>query len=134
MQSPDTQQPANSKSPWAGASWWVWLAWIERENGGGFVYGGAARSFHEPDWNDEAVFEIPGVGRLVVRQCTVADENFGLFRNQLAAATVDTLLSIEPSQCEPMAALERVAGLFFVLTARTHKIADHHKLNVCLLT
>jgi hypothetical protein len=97
VQNRDTQPPATSESPCAGASWWVWLAWIERENGGGFVYGAAARCFHEPDWSEEAGFEIPGADRLVVRQCTVRDDNFGLLRNQLAAGTVDTA-PLQPSK------------------------------------
>jgi hypothetical protein len=72
------------------ASWWLWISWIEREGGGGFVYGCAAHNFHPAGWTDDAAFEIPGGGRLVVYQCTVTDEVFGRFQDALRAGTVDT--------------------------------------------
>ena len=97
MQNSDFPPPANNETPCARVSWWVWLAWIERESGGGFAYGCAARSFHSAGWSDEAGFEIPGGGRLVVHQCTVTDESFKNFRDQLAAGTVDTA-SLRPSK------------------------------------
>lgn len=70
---------------------------MEREGGGGFVYGSAACSLHSAGWSEETRFEIPGVGCLVVRQCTVTDEGFRLFRDQLSAGTVDTA-SLQPSK------------------------------------
>jgi hypothetical protein len=94
---PDTPPLANSETPSAKVSWWVWLAWIERESGGGFAYGCAAQSFRSAGWSDEAGFDIPGGGRLVVRQCTVTDENFGRFRDQLTAGMIDTA-SLQPSK------------------------------------
>jgi hypothetical protein len=54
------------------ASWWLWISWIEREGGGGFVYGCAAHNFHPAGWTDDAAFEIPGGGRLVLLSQKVA--------------------------------------------------------------
>lgn len=97
VQNPGTSQPANNESSRDGASWWVWIAWIEREGGGGFVFGCAARSLHSPVWSDETVFDVPGNGRLIVHQCTIADETFSLFLAQLNAGMVDTA-SLRPSK------------------------------------
>lgn len=69
-------------------SWWVWLAWLQRPDGGGFVYGCAARNSHLPGWSDEAAIETPS-GKLVVHQVTVADENFDRFREALSAGQLD---------------------------------------------
>jgi hypothetical protein len=76
--------------PREGASWWLWISWIEREGGGGFVYGCAARNFHPAGWSGDAAFEIPGGGRLIVHQCTITDEIFGPFRNGLHSGILDT--------------------------------------------
>jgi hypothetical protein len=86
----ETLSPANGENPRVGVSWWVWLAWIEREGGGGFAYGCAARSLPSAGWSDQASFEIPGGGKLVVRQRTVTDESFERFRDQLTAGALDT--------------------------------------------
>jgi hypothetical protein len=93
----DTPPPANNETASTTVSWWVWLAWIERERGGGFAYGCAAQSFHSAGWRDEDNFGIPGGGKLVVHQCTVADGNFKTFRDQLIDGTVDTAL-LRPSK------------------------------------
>lgn len=69
-------------------SWWLWLARIERPDGGGFVYGCAARNSRLPGWSDEAAIETPG-GKLVVCQVTIADETFGRFRDALSAGQLD---------------------------------------------
>lgn len=72
----------------ASRSWWLWMAWIERTQGGGFVYGCAAPNSRLPSWSDEATIEIPG-GKLVVHQATVADENFIHFRDALNKGQID---------------------------------------------
>jgi hypothetical protein len=61
---PSSTTPDSSLAP-ATICWWLWISWIEREGGGGFVYGCAARNFHPACWSDDAAFEIPGGGRLV---------------------------------------------------------------------
>lgn len=101
MQSPHKPPSANNETPRIDASWWVWLAWIEREGGGGFVYGCAASIFNSADWNEEANFEIPGGARLVVHQRTLTDEDFSVFLGQLNAGTVDTA-SLRPSKAIQM--------------------------------
>jgi hypothetical protein len=85
----------NREEPTSG-SWWLWMAWIEREGGGGFVYGCAARNSRLPDWSDEAAMEIPG-GRLVVHQATVAEESFAGLREALSAGQIDAS-SVLPSR------------------------------------
>ena len=95
MSDPDTR--TNNEGTRRGVSWWVWLAWIDRENGGGFTYGCAARSFHSTSWKAEASYDFPGGGKLVVHQCTVIEENFQTFCNQLAAGAVDTT-SLPPAR------------------------------------
>lgn len=69
-------------------SWWVWMAWIERTNGGGFVYGCAARHSGSPGWSDEAAIEVPA-GKLIVHQVSVADQNFSRFRDALSSGQID---------------------------------------------
>ena len=96
MQNPGTAPPANNERSRDGASWWASIAWIEREGGGGFVFGCAARSLHSPGWSDESVFDVPGNGRLTFHQCTIADEAFSFFLAQLNAGMVDTA-SLRPS-------------------------------------
>jgi hypothetical protein len=72
-------------------SFWVWISWMmERENGGGLVYGCAARTFHPAGWTEDASFEIPGSGRLLVHQGTVTEELFQVFQKALDAGMVDT--------------------------------------------
>jgi hypothetical protein len=75
--------------PREAASWWLWVSWIEREGGGGFVYGCAARNFHPTGWTDNAALEIPGGGRLIVHQCTITDEVFSRIQDALSGGTVD---------------------------------------------
>src|ERR1700735_3225937 len=58
-----------------GSSWWVWLALIERQGDRGFVYGCAARRAEPVGWNDKAIFELPGGGRLSAYQFTISDES-----------------------------------------------------------
>jgi hypothetical protein len=78
-----------SEDTFATASWWLWISWLEREGNSGFVFGCAARSFHAAGWTDDATLEISDGGRLTVHQCTVTDEVFGRFQNELWAGTVD---------------------------------------------
>lgn len=95
VQNPDTQLPTNNESSDDDASWWTWIAWIEREGGGGFVYGCAARTLRAPGWRDETRFDIPGGGRLIAHQCTISDELFSRVRAQFDAGIVDTT-SLQP--------------------------------------
>jgi hypothetical protein len=71
------------------AAWWLWISWLEREGCNHFVFGCAARTCHAAGWTDDATFEIPGGSRLMVHQCTVAEEVFGRFQSELGAGTVD---------------------------------------------
>jgi hypothetical protein len=91
----------------AAVSWWLWLCWLEREAGGGFVYGCAARNFHPPGWTDDATFEIPGGGRLIVHQSTITDEVFGHFQSALNAGMVDTGLVIRSKVVQTRVAATR---------------------------
>jgi hypothetical protein len=68
-------------------TWWVWTAWIDRENGGCFIYGCAARSFRAAGWRDERSIEIPG-GQLLISQRLVAKDEFAILRNGLDADVV----------------------------------------------
>jgi hypothetical protein len=77
-------------------SWWLWMVWVEREGGGGFVYGCAARNSRLPGWSDEAAIEIPG-GKLVVHQATVAEDSFAGLREALSAGQIDAS-SVLPSR------------------------------------
>jgi hypothetical protein len=70
------------------ASWWVWIAWLERENGGGFVYGCAARTLRPAGWSEDRAIEIPGAGQLRISQHLVRDDVFGVFRDALDAGAV----------------------------------------------
>lgn len=76
------------------STWWVWTAWIEKENGGGFLYGCAARSFREAGWRDDCSIELSD-GQLVICQCLVSEEAFVGFRDALNAGELsfDTLLN-----------------------------------------
>jgi hypothetical protein len=92
VQYTDTPSPSKNETSCNNASWWVWIAWIEREGGRGFVYGCAARSFRSSGWVDETDFNVSGGGRLIVRQCTIAEATFSLFLAQLESGTVYTAL------------------------------------------
>jgi hypothetical protein len=94
---PDMLPARSSPSSHKASSWWFCIAWIEREGGGGFVYGCAARSFHSEGWSDNVAFEISGEARLIVYQSTVADENFTRFQDTLNAGNIDTV-SVLPSK------------------------------------
>lgn len=63
---PQEPSPAAVEPTRGDTSWWVWMAWLEREAGGGFVYGCAARGFRLPSWTNDSVQDIPGAGRLDV--------------------------------------------------------------------
>jgi hypothetical protein len=91
-------QAANDSTEYetASRSWWLWMAWIERTDGGGLVYGCAAPNSRLPGWNDEAAIDIPG-GKLVVHQATVADEIFARFREAVSAGQLD-VSSVLPSR------------------------------------
>ena len=84
---------SNQETPAQGHSWWVWIAWLRRENGGGFAYGCAARSIRAAGWRDERSIELSD-GKLVISQCLVAEDGFDIFRNALDAGVVsfDALL------------------------------------------
>jgi hypothetical protein len=89
-------------------SWWLWISWTERANGGGLVYGCAAHNFHPAGWAEDASFEIPGGGQLFIHQCTVTDEVFGRFRNALDAGMVDTGSAISSKVIQARVAATRV--------------------------
>lgn len=96
---------ANDEGPGDAASWWIWTARIDRENGGGFVFGCAARSFHPSGWSDAATFDLPVDGQLIVHQCTVTDDTFSQFKTQLDAGVVDlTALALSTILRIPVAA------------------------------
>jgi hypothetical protein len=97
VHNPDTQLSANDEFSHDDASWWIWIARIEREGDGGFVYGCAARTLRAPGWRDEAGFDISGGGRLIVQQCIVADELFNRVRAQFDAGMIDTT-PLQPSR------------------------------------
>jgi hypothetical protein len=84
---PTADIPHPSEMPVA-ASWWIWVCWLERGAGAGFVYGCAARNFRPAGWTDDSVVEIPDVGRLVVCQRTVTDDVWAGFRTALDAGKV----------------------------------------------
>jgi hypothetical protein len=79
------------------SSWWIWTAWIERPDGGGLVYGCAARSFRAAGWCDDRSIEIPG-GQLLVSRRLVSQDVFDILRNSLDADVVsfDALLQRSP--------------------------------------
>ena len=83
---PDLTEPDNKNET---ASWWLWISLLEREDHSHFVFGCAARTFHTTGWTDDSTFEISGGSRLTVHQCTVSEEAFGRFQNELGAGTVD---------------------------------------------
>jgi len=97
VQNSDTQLHANNESSHDNASWWIWIARIEREGDGGFVYGCAARTLRTPGWCDEASFDISRGGRLIVQQCIVTDEIFDRVRAEFDAGMIDTT-SLQPSR------------------------------------
>jgi hypothetical protein len=70
-------------------SWWVWIAWLERDASAGFVFGCAARNFRSAGWANDCHFDIPAVGRMVVCQRTVTDDMFRTFRDALNAGSVE---------------------------------------------
>jgi hypothetical protein len=79
----------NDASPAATAvSWWLWLCWLERDSGGGFVYGCAAPTFRSAGWAEDSVHEISGDGRLIVCERTITGEVFENFRAALDAGTI----------------------------------------------
>ena len=92
-----TELELKQEAPAQQRFWWVWIAWLNRESGGGFVYGCAARSFRTAGWRDDCSIELPD-GKLVISQCLVAEDVFDIFRNALDAGVVsfDALLASAP--------------------------------------
>lgn len=78
-------------------SWWVWIAWLEREKGGGFIYGCAARTFRPSGWGDSYSVEIPGTGRLHLSQHLVTEDIFGSFRSALDTGMFVPAPLLEPA-------------------------------------
>lgn len=91
----------------AAVSWWLWFCWLERETGGGFVYGCAAHNFHPAGWTNDATFEVPGGGRLLVHQSTITDEVFSRVQNALNAGMVDIGSVILSNVFQPRVAATR---------------------------
>lgn len=81
----------------ASRSWWLWMAWIERTDGGGFVYGCAAPNSRLPGWSDEAVIEIPG-GKLVIHQAIGSNE-LGCCTQSEVSDAIDTARSACRHSC-----------------------------------
>ena len=101
--SPTTDPPAP-----IGSSWWVWLAVIERQSTGGFVYGCAARSSQSVGWNDKATFELSGDGRLCVHQSAISDENFSRLQTALSSGMLDTDSILAPAIRVPVGAARTI--------------------------
>jgi hypothetical protein len=76
----DTPSTADRLDP---ISWWVWFGWLRRDAISGFVYGCAARNFRLAGWTRDSAIDLPGTGRLEVRQCTVTDAAFRAFEEEL---------------------------------------------------
>lgn len=68
-------------------SWWIWTAWVEKENGCGFVYGCAARSFRAPEWRDQRTVQI-SAGQLIICQSLVTEDAFKAFKDTLNAGKI----------------------------------------------
>jgi hypothetical protein len=85
-----TQALAANSPTHVGSSCWVWLAVIERQDGGGFVYGCAARSSQPAGWEDKATFELPGDGRLSAYQRAISDESFSRLQTALNTGMLNT--------------------------------------------
>ena len=84
---------SNQEALAQGRSWWVWIACLNRESGGGFVYGCAARSLRAAGWRDDRSIELPD-GVMIISQCLVAQDVFDIFRHTLnsGAVSFDALL------------------------------------------
>ncbi|WP_156944173.1 hypothetical protein [Bradyrhizobium sp. Ec3.3] len=101
--SPVTTDPTTS----ATSSWRLWIGSIKHAQGGGFVHGCAARSFHAPGWNDEATFTLSANAQLTVHQATVTDDAFAVFHDKITRGTIDTA-AVSPSNFQLRVAAARV--------------------------
>ena len=84
----DTLSKLNASEKADPISWWVWFGWLRRDAISGFVYGCAARNFRPPGWAEDRAIDLPGAGRLEVRQRTVTAAAFRVFEDELKTGSI----------------------------------------------
>ena len=89
-------------------SWWVWFGSLRRDAISGFVYGCAARNFRPPGWTEDRAIDLPGAGRLEVRQRTVTDATFRVFEEELKAGSIKPEALLGPGAPDATVAATRV--------------------------
>ena len=87
-ESASIQSTTQDTTPPQPQSWWIWIAWLERDGGGGFVYGCAAHTFRSAGWADERYIAVPDVGRLSISQRVVSESIFSTLEGALNAGAV----------------------------------------------
>ncbi|AWL96806.2 VPA1262 family N-terminal domain-containing protein [Bradyrhizobium ottawaense] len=84
-----TISEANTSDTRPAGSWWIWICWLEREGGGGFVYGCAARVSRPAGWSNDHGIPLADVGHVRIAQRTVGNGTFQLFEDALHAGIID---------------------------------------------
>jgi hypothetical protein len=89
-------------------SWWVWFGWLRRDAISRFVYGCAARNSRPSGWTEDRAIDLPGAGRLEVRQRTVTDAAFRVFEKELKAGLIKPESLLGPGAPNATVAATRV--------------------------
>jgi hypothetical protein len=89
-------------------SWWVWFGWLRRDAISGFVYGCAARNSRPSGWTEDRAIDLPGAGRLEVRQRTVTDAAFRVFKEELKGGSIKPEFLLSPGAPDAAIAATRV--------------------------
>jgi hypothetical protein len=92
----------------ASGSWWTWVAWLERGNSGGFVYGCAARSLRSPGWSDDRSVALPDGANLLISQRLVPQDTLDRFRASMDAGTLSVDAFVDRPRSPPAITARRV--------------------------